>query len=221
MGFLAALLPDAALAGADSAAADAGIAGATTAASASSSLLPYIAGGAIGTSLLSGVAGATGAEEQASANAAAANFQAQISQNNAAIATQQGQITAASGEEAAYNQGMKTRAAVGALEAAQGASNIDVNTGSALQVRQSEDTTGQLDAMTVLSNAARQVYGYNTEAASDTAQGQLYQSGAQQDKIAGNIGAASSVLSAAASAGSEYATWQLAAGHGPQEDLFG
>lgn len=116
-------------------------------------------------------AGASGDALRAqSANAA---YQAQVARNNAAIATQNATMDTQSGEIAAVNQGLKTRAAVGKTLAAQGASGIDVNVGSAPKVRAAESELGLLDAMTIRSNAAKKAYADTVQATSFTAEGGL------------------------------------------------
>src|ERR1700676_5609173 len=95
-------------------------------------------------------AGAYGSMEASSKNA---DYQAQVAANNATIAMKNAAMDTQSGEIAASNQGLKTRSAVGKTLAQQGASGVDVNTGSAPKVRAAESELGALDAMTIRSNA--------------------------------------------------------------------
>ncbi len=67
---------------------------------------------------------------------------------------------------------MKTRGQVGAIEASQAASNITVGSGSAVDVRSSAAEMGELDALTIRSNAEKQAYGYQTQAAAFTGEQQ-------------------------------------------------
>ena len=93
---------------------------------------------------------------------------------------------AAAGEQNAAQAELKGRAAVGAIRAAQAANNVDVNTGSAVDVRSSAAETGQLNALTIRNNAAREAWGYQNQAASNTAQASLdtMQGQAAQDAVA-------------------------------------
>jgi hypothetical protein len=116
---------------------------------------------------------AQAAQVQAQATSENAAYQAQVAKNNAAIASQDARFDIQAGETAAVNKGMKTRAAVGQEKAAQGAAGIDVNTGSAADVRAGEAAVGMLDASTIRSNAAKAAYAKEVEATSDTAQSQL------------------------------------------------
>lgn len=179
--------------------------------------LPYIA---IGSSIAGGITGAIGAEKSASAQSTALMYQSQVAANNAQIAQQQANLTTASGAQQAATEGLKTRAQVGQIKAAQGASNIDVGTGSAVDVRSSAAELGELNALTIRSNAARQAYGYETNAASYKAESALDVYGAGQAKEAGNVGAITSILGGASSAGSQYGMWKLASGSG-QPDAYG
>lgn len=155
-----------------------------------------------------------GQMQSAQAQKAAANYQAQVAANNAALAKQQAQETTAAGEQQTAMQQMKTRATVGAIRAAEGASGVDVGSGSNVDVRSSAAELGELDALTIRSNAARQSYGYETGATSFQAQSQLDKATASQAGTAGVFGAAGSLLSGASSVAKEYSAWQQASGQG-------
>ena len=58
-------------------------------------------------------------------------------------------------------------------------------------------------------NAAREVYGYKTQAATDTAQAGLYKSAGINSLLAGISGAGSSVVGGAQSIAGRYAQWKL------------
>ncbi len=147
----------------------------------------------------------SGQMQQASAAKAAANYQAQVAAGNQQIATNNANMAAASGEAQAAISEQKTRATVGAEEAAQGSSGVDINSPTATAVRTSQDMTGQLDAQTIRSNAARQAYGYETQStnfenqsSADTAQG-------NNAMTAGEVGAGGSLLSGVGNASLNYA----------------
>ena len=165
-----------------------------------------------------GIAGAgisaAGAYGQGQATAAAANYQAQVSRNNAMIARENAALTEASGAAKEATQGMKTASTVGGIKATQGASGIDVNTGSAATVRQAAGKLGALDALTIRSNTAREAYGYEVAATSDTAQAGLLEMEASSAKTAGDISALGTFLTGASSVGGKYAALQLGSGGG-------
>ena len=144
----------------------------------------------IGSSVVSGL----GAIQQSQASAASAGYNAKIAAQNAQIQTQNAQFAGAQGEQEVAAQEMKNKARMGATLAAQGASGVDVNTGSDVNVRESEAKLGQLDALTIRSNAAKQAYGYQLNAMSATEQSNLYRSQQSADKAAGYITAGADVL---------------------------
>jgi flagellin-like hook-associated protein FlgL len=78
---------------------------------------------------------------------------------------------------------MKTRAEIGSAKAFQGASGLNVNTGSAVDVRQSMTEIGYYDQQTIRANAAKTAWGYEVEATQDEAQGALYTMSASMDRM--------------------------------------
>ena len=165
---------------------------------------------------IAGMAGAAvsayGSYESGQATAKAQAYQAQVAENNAAIARRNALMDIQSGEIAAVNKGLQTRQAVGAEKASQGASGVDVNTGSAVAARAGTAEVGMLDALTIRSNAAKQAYSQEVTATSDTAQAQLDTMEADQAKTAGELGAAGSLLQGVSTVGGNYANWQKAFG---------
>lgn len=144
---------------------------------------------------------ALGALSTGSANAAAANYQAQVAQNNATIANQNAAYAIQSGEQQATTQGLKGRAEGQHLKAEIAANGIDVNSGSAVGLEASQGEKAQLDTETTRQNAAVLAYGYRTQSTSDIAQAQLEKAQAGFDTTAGLLGAAGSLLSGAGNIG--------------------
>lgn len=151
-------------------------------------------------------AGVAGQIKSASAAKASADYQAQVASGNQQIALQNASAASKSGEAQAAIQEQKTRAQVGAIEASQGSSGVDINSPTASAVRTSAGELGDLDAQTIRSNAARTAYGYQTQAtnfgnvsSSDTATGENAES-------AGYIGAGTGLLSGVGSASTNYAS---------------
>lgn len=143
-------------------------------------------------------AGAYGSMEASSKNAA---YQAQVASNNATIAMKNAAMDTQSGEIAAANQGMKTRAAIGTTLAQQGASGVSVNSGSAPKVRAAESELGMMDALTIRSNAAKKAYADTVAATSDTAEAGLLESESSQAAEAAPFSALGNFLSSASSTG--------------------
>lgn len=164
----------------------------------------------MGMAVAGGAIAAKSKMDSAGAQASNAAYQAQVAENNAKVADQNAALETQSGEIQATNYGLKTRAKVGATTAQQGASGVDLNTGSSVDVRAGESELGALDALTIRSNAARRAYGYTVAATGDRAQSGLLSTESSQIKEAAPWQAAASLLSTASSAGGKYASWQNA-----------
>jgi hypothetical protein len=153
--------------------------------------------------LVAGIAGAGisayGQYQGMQAQSANAAYQAQVAANNAKIALQNQGMDVASGEVQAGNLGLKTRSMVGTTKAQQGASGIDVNSGSSVQVRSGEAELGTLDALTARSNASKKAYADSVAATGDTAEAGLLSSESTQAANAAPIAATGSLLSGASS----------------------
>lgn len=161
---------------------------------------------------------AVGAYNQDKSAEEAAKYNSQVAALNATLATQNAGLAEQEGVSQVSTQELKNRLAGGQIKAAQGANNISVNSGSALQVRQSERVGGELSSMDIMSNAARQAFGYEAQAAADTGQAGLYTAEAQQAGEAAPLAAATSLIGGASSVGSRYAGFLAQGGstNGPQ-----
>lgn len=163
-------------------------------------------------SAVAGVAGTAvsffGAQQQASSAAAAANYQAQVSRNNAIIQEQNAQAALDAGRTQEQAQRQKTAQLEGAARAAMAANGIDTTSGTALNVLGDTAKLGELDALTIRSNAGRQAYNYRVGAMSETAEAGLYDSRAASAKSAGAITGMSTILSGATSLGDKFLNWQ-------------
>lgn len=135
------------------------------------------------------------------AASAADRYNAGVANANASIQDQNATWAAHEGEAKAGISQQKTRAQVAGIKADQSASGVDVNSSSFQNVRTSAAEIGALDSATIRSNAARQAYGYETEAASSRAESGMYTAKAKSDKRAGNIAAAGTLLGAGSKAG--------------------
>ncbi len=107
---------------------------------------------------------------QSAANAAGfqasvARNQAIVDQNNAIAAEQNADYAGKVGLANATRESMKGAAKSARIKAAYAANNIDPNTGSAVDVRESQAEINKLDAENVLSDAELRAYGYRSDAA--------------------------------------------------------
>jgi hypothetical protein len=161
--------------------------------------------------LVAGVAGAGisayGTYQGLQSQSANAAYQAQVAANNTKIAQQNQSWDVQAGEVAAGNQGLKTRAMVGQTKAEQGASGLDVNSGSFVGARAGEAEIGALDALTIRSAAAKKAYAASVQANNYTAEGQLDTAESTQAANAAPIAATGSLLSSASSVGASWAKY--------------
>ena len=148
----------------------------------------------------SAVGGIMGGE----ATAASASYQAQVAKNNAAVAYANAQRASAAGQEQAAQTSEKGAQQEAQIIGAMAANNIDVRSGSAVDVERGSREVNELNSETVLSNAELQNYGYRVQANSDAAQAKLYETEAAEAPIAADIGAAGGLLGAASSIGMKY-----------------
>lgn len=175
-----------------------------------------------GTAAIAGIAASAigtgvsmyGAMQSASAQSAAANYQAQVAANNALIAKQQAQATTQAGDVTASNTLLAAGQRTSAIRAAAAASGVDADMGTPVSLQSDFAKLGMLDALTVRNNAARQAYTQQAAAVGDTAQSQLYSAEATQAQTAGMVGAFGSLLSGASNVSSRWAQYQWQSGIG-------
>jgi hypothetical protein len=169
-----------------------------------------IAIGGLASSALGAGVSAFGNMQQGAAQSAAYTYQAGIAQINAQIADQNARYAYAVGEQKAQAAGMQTRAIIGQTKAQQGASGLDVNVGSAVDVRASEADLGAENVGVIRNDAARTAYGYQVEEQQQLTQAALDRFAAKNVKTAGYIGAASSLLGGASSVSDKWLKGQQA-----------
>lgn len=162
-------------------------------------------------SLVTGVAGTAmsyaASQQQAKAQESAANYNAQVAANNQIIAQQNAKQALQAGEAQEQQQRMKTAALIGSQRAAQAANGIQIDSGSALDVQSSAAELGELDALTIRSNASKTAYNYEAQAANYGSQAALDKAQAGWASQAGDIAGYSTLLTGASSLSSK---WLLA-----------
>jgi len=158
----------------------------------------------IGATVLGGAVNAFGSWFGGQTKGAMYDYQAGIAQMNAAVDRQNAQYAMYSGEVKAQQSGMKSRFQIGQARADQGASGLDVNSGSATQVREGMFKVAQQDQSIIRSNAAKIAYGYEVDAAAKDAEATLDQYAAKTSRTAGMISAVGSLLGTAGSVASKW-----------------
>jgi hypothetical protein len=134
----------------------------------------------------------------------AASYQAAVAKNNSIIADQNAAYAVEAGNAQAAATSLKGAATAGKIKAAQAANNVDVNSGSAVNVQKSSRELNELDTETVLNNAELQAYGYRSAATGYQAQAGLEEMQAEEAPIGGYLSAGGNLLSAASSIGTKY-----------------
>jgi gas vesicle protein len=156
------------------------------------------------TSLIGGVVGAVGSVFSADASASMYNFKAGIAQMNATIAQQNAAWAVNSGGIKASEEGLKDAQEIAQTKTNQSASGIDVTTGSHEAVHSDQTDVAKYNQGIIRADAAHTAYGYETQAAADTAEVSLDKASASNAITAGWLGAASSILGGASSVASKW-----------------
>lgn len=158
----------------------------------------------IGASLAGGLLSAFGAGKQGEAQQSMYNYRAQVARINAQIDRQNATWTRDKGEREAEQYGMKAAQQRGAIRAAQGASNIDVNSGSSKEVQRSQEKVKDMDLATIRANAHKVAYDYEAKAVMDENQASLDVMTGQYAKQAGDIKQIESLIGTASTVSSKW-----------------
>ena len=119
---------------------------------------------ALASSAYSTISGFETQQRQAWAAQAQGKYEAAVDEQNAALSDKQAQDAIERGQIEEARQRLVTRQTIGATRAAQAAQGVDVGSGSAVDVQASEAGLGELDALMIRNNAAREAYGFKVQA---------------------------------------------------------
>lgn len=171
-----------------------------------SALALTLAGVGTGINVIGGLKAGNAAKRQGEAQQRAAESQGELADFNADVAELQAQDAIARGVEEEQRFRTRVRATIGAQRAGIAAGNIDVGYGSAVDVQADAAFLGELDALTIAGNAAREAWGYKMNAEDMTRRGQIArQEGAafaesgRVNQTASRWGAAGSIVTAGSS----------------------
>lgn len=123
-----------------------------------------MAGVGTGTSVVGAIKSGNAQKRAGQAGQRAAESGADLLEANAAIADLQAADAIARGLEEEQRYRSVIRGAIGSQRAGFAAGNINVNEGSAVDVQADAAMLGELDALTIRTNAAREAWGYNVQA---------------------------------------------------------
>jgi opacity protein-like surface antigen len=144
---------------------------------------------------------AFGAVESGIAQQHSANYQAQVAQNNAITANQNAVYSEHAGQTQATQASLKSAEKQARVKGALAANGIDVNSGSAVDVQESQREVGKLDTETTMANANLQAYGYRTQQAGFESQEKLDKATADNAVPGAILGATGGLLSNASAIG--------------------
>lgn len=171
------------------------------------------------------VRAANAAKRAGEAGAEVAASQADLADYNATVADQQARDAIQRGAEQESNFRMGVRGMVGKQRASMAAANVDVSYGSAVDVQADTRYMGELDALTLRNNAAREAWGYRTQgedlrrrAEIARREGVMLERQGSEARTAGYIGTIGTVVGGA---GSLYAQRYGMTGHGGHGSQFG
>ena len=152
----------------------------------------------------SGAAGIFGSLFGGAAKADAYKYQSSMAWQNAAIAKQNQKYALDIGEQQAEKAGIAGAAQAGQIKAAQGASGVDVNYGSAKEVQTSQHLVSQMDLNTIREKPAKTAYDFSVQATNYENQAKGYSKAASNARTEGILGAVSSFIGTVGSVSSKW-----------------
>ena len=167
------------------------------------------------------VLGAMSAMQTGQAGAGAANYNAQVAENNRIIAEQQAADARKRGEIAEAEQRRKTVNIKGSQKASIGASGVALDSGSPLDILGDTAAFGELDALTIRNNAEREAYGYQVQGMNFGAEAGLLRNRAKVSEQSGWMNAGTTLLSGAAGVGDRWYARNKGGGGGSSLASYG
>jgi hypothetical protein len=153
-----------------------------------------------GLAVASTVIGGAAALQQADSSAKASRYNAQVAEMNAVLSQRRAKDASERGAKAEQQKRMEIAALQGRQRAAMAANGVDVNYGSALDTLIDTAYLGELDALTIRRNAAREAYDFEVDAVNGRADAGLSRANADSAMAGGYLNAAGTVLGGASSA---------------------
>ena len=128
-----------------------------------------------------------GAVFSAVGNYQSGKYNKSIADSNAAVAEWKAKDAIARGEKDVYDLRTQIKGLIGKQRAGYAGQGVDVNEGTAADIQAQTAYLGELDAITLRNNAAREAYGYRVQGWNYSAQGKMA-------KFEGTAGAVGSLL---------------------------
>lgn len=131
------------------------------------------------------VSNAFGAYNQSKATQQAYDYQAAVNRNNAQIAEWQARDAITRGQKAEQAQRLKTAQLKSSQRASFAARGVSLAEGSAANILQDTDFMGNVDALTIRDNAAREAWGHRVQAGNYAADADALSARAASESPAG------------------------------------
>lgn len=145
-------------------------------------------------SVLGAGIGAMSAVQQGQAASANAAYQAQVHANNQIIAERQATDALKRGDMEATRHRQAVEGLKGRQRTALASANLDLSSGSPLDILADTAGLGELDALTIESNAAREAAGYRAQGMNFGAEAALERSRAKSSLASSGLAAGASLL---------------------------
>ena len=141
---------------------------------------------------------AYGASRKASAEKSAGKSQQAVAEYNAQVSDLQADDALARGMQDETRQRLKARGLAGSTRVAYAAAGIDISDADSTfaDVQANAATLSEIDALTIRTNAAREAWGYRTQATNQRAGGQIAMVAANNRAIGALVSGASSIYGA-------------------------
>lgn len=152
----------------------------------------------------SAVLGGMGQMQQANATATSARYNAQVAEMNAKLAERRAQDSIRRGMDEEQRQRMQTARLSGQQMAAMAANGVDLGYGSPMDVLVDTQVLGELDALTIRTNAEREAYDHRMAAMNQQGQAGLLRAQASSARQGGILAAAGTLLSGFGSAYTDF-----------------
>lgn len=146
---------------------------------------------------LSTVGGAANAWAQGQSAQAGANFEAASLRMNAELAEGQAKDATQRGREAESRYRQQVKAVMSTQRARMAASGVSIESGSAVDVQADTAAIGELDALTIRNNAAREAWGYRVQGAGLSSQAGLVEAAGRNAARGGAMAAGQTLLTGA------------------------
>ena len=143
-----------------------------------------IAAAALAATAVAGVASAAATAQASNAQQAQATYASRVAQNNATIAETQAKDALDRGSEAERLERLRTQKLIGDQRAGFAANGVLLDSGTPADFISDTAALGELDALTVRRNAAREAFGFRAQKTNFEAEAQMERMKAKQIKKA-------------------------------------